>query len=101
MRIAITASFAFLTLAACTTTPMTNGVSDNDWKSIPGPNGQVLTFVECDGSRRNMSVCYERAALLCPSGYEVHDTFQGDQYFPGIGNIMRRNITIACEQPPA
>ncbi len=68
-------------------------------KQIKTPNGNDGYYISCNGLAVSISVCYEKAAKLCPKGYEIIDknNNSGVAITPhAIGSMSKKGIFIEC-----
>ena len=60
--------------------------------TIKGPDGTAHQSVSCRGKVQR---CWEKAAELCPSGYEVSDGSSGVRVVPAIqGSYIKGPIVV-------
>lgn len=45
-------------------------------KTMTLPSGQIGQSIRCDGAVLTIEACYEKAAEVCPGGYEIINTDQ-------------------------
>lgn len=58
---------------------------------VTTPSGNQGYFVECNGLAVSMRYCYEKAAKLCPNGYELIDKDAKSW------NGVKKGIFIECK----
>ncbi len=54
-------------------------------KTMTLPSGQIGQSIRCDGAMLTIEACYEKAAEVCPGGYEVINTDQLTGQMSGSG----------------
>ena len=92
---------AAVVLAGCTTS-----------REIIGPDGAKLFSINCNGTARDISYCYEKAGELCgAAGYEVINTdgssspmlianrMPGGAFNMTGVSIVTRNVMARCKAP--
>ncbi len=67
---------------------------------MTGPDGGLQYLVGCYGALTPMSVCHDKAAELCPAGYEVLNTnatsTPNTATTTGPTDLKGKQIAIAC-----
>lgn len=69
---------------------------------INGPDGKTAHLIECDGAAVPMSVCYKKAAQVCPDGYYLAEQGSGAGGAAGFGAAIlsssaTKNIVVVCK----
>lgn len=54
------------------------------------PSGEKGYAISCDGAFVSMNKCYQKAAKLCPDGYEVHEK---EKHNSGIS----KSLMVSCK----
>lgn len=79
-----------LLLAGCAVQP----------KPFNGPGGKPAYSMNCSGSGRTLTACYEKAGELCPNGYNVIGQSTGVVGLPAYGGTLmapQRELAIECK----
>jgi len=65
-----------------------------------GPNGKTAYSMRCSGLGRTLDECYQKAGLLCPSGYNIIENSSSTVAMMNQGAMVaapRRDMAIECK----
>lgn len=66
---------------------------------VLGPDGEQATRIECPGDASDLSACIDEANEVCPDGYTLLDTYQGESAAATqrIGRRIPNRILVRCK----
>ena len=68
--------------------------------SFKGPNGNQGYTMRCSGMGRTLEMCYQKAGVVCPSGYNIVGQNSSTIAVPVNGSIIvapQHNLSIECK----